>query len=52
VHGNVFTVVGPSLVAISDGAMHQGKPYYVLRHGTRFDLCDMGRLAGLVTTVG
>lgn len=38
VEGNVFTVVGPSIVAITDGAMHQGRPYYVLRHGARFDL--------------
>lgn len=38
VQGNVFTVVGPSIVAITDGAIHRGKPYYVLRHGARFDL--------------
>jgi cyanophycinase len=40
VRGNAFAVVGPSIVAITDGAMHQGKPYYVLRHGARFDLAS------------
>lgn len=38
VRGNIFTVVGPSIVAITDGAMHHGKPYYALRQGARFDL--------------
>jgi cyanophycinase len=40
VQGNSFTVVGPSIVAITDGAMHQGKPYYLLRQGARFDLAS------------
>jgi|FEC22Drversion2_1045045.scaffolds.fasta_scaffold00826_19 cyanophycinase len=38
VRGNGFVVIGPSIVAITDGAMHQGKSYYVLRQGDRFDL--------------
>lgn len=38
VRGNEFVVIGPSVVAITDGALHQGKPYYVLRQGDRFDL--------------
>jgi cyanophycinase len=38
VRGNMFTVIGPSLVAITDGAMHGSKRYYVLRQGDRFDL--------------
>ncbi len=38
VRGNAFDVVGPSIVAITDGAMHQGRPYYALRHDARFDL--------------
>lgn len=38
VHGKGFVVIGPSIVAITDGAVHQGKPYYVLRQGDRFDL--------------
>jgi cyanophycinase len=38
VRGNGFVVVGPSIVAITDGALHQGKSYYVLRQGDRFDL--------------
>ena len=38
VRGNEFSVVGPSVVAISDGARHDGMPYYLLRQGARFDL--------------
>ncbi len=38
VRGDSFVVVGPSIVAITDGALHHGKPYYVLRQGDRFDL--------------
>ena len=38
VRGNGFVVIGPSVVAITDGALHQGKSYYVLRQGDRFDL--------------
>ena len=38
VQGNVFSVVGPSVVAITDGATHAGRPYYVLKQGARFDL--------------
>jgi cyanophycinase len=38
VQGNTFSVVGPSVVAITDGATHAGRPYYVLKQGARFDL--------------
>lgn len=38
VQGNVFTVIGPSVVAITDGTTREGRPYYLLRHGARFDL--------------
>jgi cyanophycinase len=38
VSGNQFTVVGPSVVAITDGALHDGRPYYLLNEGARFDL--------------
>lgn len=36
--GNQFTVIGPSIVAVTDGALHDGRPYYLLREGARFDL--------------
>ena len=35
--GNELTVVGPSVVAISDGVLRDGKSYYLLRQGARFD---------------
>jgi cyanophycinase len=38
VRGNGFVVIGPGIVAITDGALHDGKPYYILRQGERFDL--------------
>ena len=38
VRGNSFVVVGPSIVAITDGPMHGGRPYYILRQGDWFDL--------------
>lgn len=38
VRGNVFAVVGPGIVAITDGARHDGRSWYVLREGARFDL--------------
>ena len=38
VQGNSFVVLGPSIVAITDGALHEGRPYYILRQGARFDL--------------
>lgn len=46
VQGNSFSVVGPSVVAITDGAMHDGRPYYVLKQGARFDLATWSVLAG------
>jgi cyanophycinase len=45
VQGDVFTVVGPSVVAITDGALHQGRPYYTLRQGGRFDLANWSVLS-------
>ena len=40
VHGNQLEVVGRPLgrVAITDGRLHDGKPYYFLKQGDRFDL--------------
>ncbi|MBV8406745.1 MAG: cyanophycinase, partial [Alphaproteobacteria bacterium] len=40
VRGEVFTVVGPSVVAITDGAPHGGRAYYTLRQGACFDLAS------------
>lgn len=36
--GNQFTVIGPSVVAVTDGVLRDGRPYYLLREGARFDL--------------
>jgi cyanophycinase len=38
VRGNSFIVVGTGIVAITDGIVRDGKPYYLLRQGARFDL--------------
>ena len=40
VHGNQFEVIGKprGRVAITDGQLHDGKPYYFLKPGDRFDL--------------
>jgi cyanophycinase len=38
VQGDAFTVVGPSIVAITDGAPRAGRAHYTLRQGARFDL--------------
>jgi cyanophycinase len=38
VRRNTMTVLGNSVVLITDGASHNAKPYYVLTSGTRFDL--------------
>ncbi|PWT79559.1 MAG: peptidase S51 [Acidobacteria bacterium] len=40
VHGNQFEVIGGSeaRVTITDGKEHDGKPYYFLKQGDRFDL--------------
>ena len=40
VHGNEFEVIGGSnaRVTVSDGKEHDGKPYYFLKRGDRFDL--------------
>jgi cyanophycinase len=45
VHGDVFTVVGPSIVAITDGTLREGRPYYTLRQGARFDLASWSVLS-------
>jgi cyanophycinase len=40
VHGNQFEVIGGARarVTITDGQLHDGKPYYFLKGGDRFDL--------------
>jgi cyanophycinase len=40
VHGNQFEVIGGprARVTITDGQQHDGKPYYFLKRGDRFDL--------------
>jgi cyanophycinase len=38
VQRNTMTVIGRSSVLITDGALHDGEPYYTLTPGTRFDL--------------
>lgn len=40
VHGNQFEVIGgpAARVTITDGQLHDGKPYYFLKRGDRFDL--------------
>lgn len=38
VHGDTATVLGRSKVAITDGRDHDGRPYYFLSAGDRFDL--------------
>lgn len=43
---NVFTVIGPGIVAITDGATHDGRPYYVLKQGARFNLATWSVLPG------
>ncbi len=47
VRGNVFEVIGPSLVAITDGEPHGGQPYYILKRGARFDLATWSVLPEL-----
>jgi cyanophycinase len=37
---NELRVIGPGLVFITDGAMHDGKPYYTIPAGTVFDLAS------------
>lgn len=40
VHGNQFEVIGGprARVTVTDGGRHDGKPYYFLKQGDRFDL--------------
>jgi len=38
VRGNLLEVIGPGRVAISDGKDHDGKRYYFLKPGDRFNL--------------
>ncbi len=44
VHGDTATVLGRSKVAITDGRDHDGKPYYFLSSGDRFDLASRSSL--------
>jgi len=37
VHGDGFVVNGPGRVAVWDGAQHDGKGYYYLHTGDRFN---------------
>ncbi|MEK7996548.1 MAG: hypothetical protein AAB403_22330 [Planctomycetota bacterium] len=46
VRGNSFSVVGLNLVAITDGAVHEGRSCYVLKQGARFDLATWSVRAG------
>lgn len=38
VRGDEFEIIGPGRVAVNDGRDHDGKPYYFLKAGDRFDL--------------
>lgn len=38
VRGDMFEVIGEGRVAITDGGTHDGKPYYLLGRGDKFDL--------------
>jgi cyanophycinase len=38
VQKNTLTVLGRSVILITDGANHNGKPFYALESGARFDL--------------
>ena len=40
VERNLMTVIGRSVVLITDGVTHDGEPYYVLQPGARFDLAS------------
>jgi cyanophycinase-like exopeptidase len=40
VERNRLTVIGRSVVLITDGAPHDGEPYYVLKPGMQFDLAS------------
>jgi cyanophycinase len=40
VQGNTMTVIGEGVVRITDGADHDGAPFYTLRPGARFDLAS------------
>ncbi len=44
VQGNQFEVIGKSVVGIYDGADHDGKRYYFLNKGERFDLKERHRV--------
>jgi cyanophycinase len=44
VEGDRFEVIGRGVVGISDGRDHDGKPYYFLAPGERFDLKTRRRL--------
>jgi len=44
VRSDRFEVIGVGRVAITDGGTHDGKPYYLLGRGDRFDLTTRSRL--------
>jgi cyanophycinase len=44
VQGDQFEVIGKSVVGVYDGADHNGKRYYFLNKGDRFDLKERRRL--------
>lgn len=46
VHGDTAMVLGRSKVAITDGRNHDGKPYYFLSAGDRFDLATHSLVPG------
>jgi cyanophycinase len=47
VQQNTMTVLGRSVILITDGASHAGKPYYALPSGARFDLATWTVLPAL-----
>jgi cyanophycinase len=47
VRGDRFEVIGRSVVGIYDGQEHDGKRYYFLKRGDRFDLKERRRVAAL-----
>ncbi len=47
VRQNTMTVIGRDVVLITDGAEHDGRPYYQLTRGARFDLASWSVLPGV-----
>lgn len=44
--------LGQSVILITDGAMHDGKPYHALSAGTRFHLATWTMLPGKAERAG